>query len=78
MAAEGARRFLAMEAVSQKELTSLFEAVDWSQPGNFVQTLRNAARSSFRWLERVPGRRGYYTVTDKGRRGVLGSEPTTG
>ena len=72
VAAEGARRFLGMEAVSQEELTSLFDAVGWKQPGSPVQTLRNAARSSFRWLERVPGRRGYYTVTDKGRAEVLG------
>lgn len=71
VAAEGARRFLEMEAVSQQELTSLFDSAEWRQPGNLVQTLRNAARSSFRWLERVSGRRGYYTVTDKGRTDVL-------
>jgi len=72
VAAEGARRFLGMEAVSQEELTSLFDSARWKQPGNLVQTLRNAARSTFRWLERVPGRRGYYTVTGKGRTEVLG------
>jgi len=78
VAAEVARRFLDLKAVSPKELASLFEAAGWTQPTSFVQTLRNAARSIFRWMERVPGRRGYYTVTDKGRQAVLGKEAPIG
>ena len=72
VAAEGASRFLGMEGVSEKELGRLFELAKWRQPVNLLQTLRNAARSKFRWLERVPGTTGYYTVTDIGRDNVVG------
>jgi hypothetical protein len=71
-AAEGARRFLGMAEVSAKELPMLFEAAGWPKPRDFTQTLRNAGRSKFGWLERVPGRQGYYTVTEKGKQEVLG------
>jgi hypothetical protein len=74
VAAEGARIHLSMESVSTKELASLFETLGWTHPRNLVQTLRNSARSIFRWMERVPGRRGFYTVTDKGRQIVLGED----
>ena len=73
VAAEGARRFLQIEKVSIKELQDLFQYADWQYPTNFAQTLRNASRRSFGWLERVPGREGYYTVSDKGRSLVINS-----
>ena len=34
---------------------------------SFTQTLRNAARSKFRWIERMPGRNGRYWVTERGK-----------
>ena len=67
VAAEGAKRLLGMESVSERELRYLFDLAMWRQPGDFLQSLRNAARSKFRWLERVPGATGYYTVTETGR-----------
>ena len=72
VAAEGASRFLGMEGVSEQELGRLFELAKWRQPVNILQTLRNAARSKFRWLERVPGTTGYYIATDIGRDKVIG------
>ena len=72
VAAEGARRFLDAESVDVDGLANLFALAGWSRPHSFVQSLRNAARSKFRWLERVPGRGGYYTVTDVGRATALG------
>ena len=67
VAAEGARRFLSMDGVDAHELERLFDLAGWRSPHSFVQTLRNAARSKFRWLERLPGRSGRYTVTNLGR-----------
>ena len=72
VAAEGAGRFLGMEGVSEKELGRLFDLAGWRQPGDFLQTLRNSARSKFRWLERVPGTTGYYAVTKTGVAAVIG------
>ena len=71
VAAEGASQFLEMPSVSAEDLEDLFDRVGWLQPHNFTQTLRNAARSKFRWLERVPGRAGQYTVTSLGRETTL-------
>ncbi len=71
VAIEGADRFLQMTSVDEQELQTLFDRVGWRQPNSFPQTLRNAARSTFRWLERVPGRAGHYTVTDLGRTTIL-------
>ena len=71
VAAEGAAQFLEMPSVSAEDLEDLFDRVGWLQPHNFTQTLRNAARSKFRWLERVPGRAGQYTVTPLGRETTL-------
>ena len=71
VAAEGASQFLEMPSVSAEDLEDLFDRVGWLQPHNFTQTLRNAARSKFRWLERVPGRAGQYTVTPLGRETTL-------
>ena len=71
VAAEGAARHLGMMEVSQQELGPLFDLVEWRHPLNFLLTLRNAARNKFRWLERVPGKPGYYTVTALGRQSVV-------
>jgi hypothetical protein len=71
VAAEGASRFLGMESVDTDDLGRLFDLAGWRRPHSFVQTLRNSARSKFRWLERVPGRRGRYSVTDVGRAAAL-------
>ncbi|MCH7712823.1 MAG: hypothetical protein IIC99_04275 [Chloroflexi bacterium] len=70
-AAEGAARMFSMENVDAWELGHLFDMTGWPQPHSFTQALRNAARSKFRWLERVPGRSGRYSVTDAGRAVVL-------
>ena len=72
VAAEGASRYLAMDGVDAEGLGRLFDIAGWPRAHNFVQTLRNAARSKFGWLERIPGRAGYYTVTDLGRATALG------
>ena len=74
-AAEGARQFLGMDQVSTQELGALFDFVQWPKPRNFLQTLRNAGRSNFRWLQRVPGSSGYYSVTDQGRREIISEDP---
>ncbi len=71
VAAEGARRFLNMDRVSSQELGPLFDFVQWPRPRNFLQTLRNAGRSNFRWLQRAPGNSGYYSVTEQGRREIM-------
>ncbi len=71
VAAEGASRFLDTTTVDADELGRLFDLVAWSRPHSFIQTLRNAARSKFRWLERIPGRSGQYAVTDLGRTTAL-------
>ena len=70
-AAEGAARMCSMDNVDAWELGHLFDMTGWPQPHSFTQALRNAARSKFRWLERVPGRSGRYSVTDAGRAVVL-------
>ena len=71
-AAEGARRHLDMETVDAWELGQLFDLAGWTRAHNFTQTLRNAARHKFKWLERAPGRAGRYSATEKGREVVLG------
>ena len=71
VAAEGASRFLGMNGVDAVTLGRLFDLAGWPQAPNFVHTLRNSARSKFRWLERLPGRAGYYSVTDLGRATAL-------
>ncbi len=72
VAAEGASRYLNREGVDAESLGQLFDIVGWPRAHNFVQTLRNAARSKFGWLERIPGRAGHYAVTDLGRATALG------
>lgn len=71
VAAEGARQFLGLADVDAEALGQLFDLAGWRQPHSFTQTLRNAGRSTFRWMERVPGRAGRYTVTNAGRTAVL-------
>ena len=72
VAAEAAHRYLNISSVDPDELTRLFNLIGWPIPHSFVQTLRNSARTKFRWLERIPGRSGHYKVTTTGRSIVLG------
>jgi hypothetical protein len=72
VAAEGARRFLSLSVVNADGLGWLFDLAGWRRPHSFVQTLRNSARSKFRWLERIPGRSGNYSLTDLGQSIALG------
>ncbi len=71
LAAWAANHFLGASSISDRELAGLFEMVGWRKPESFTQALRNAARSKFRWLERIPGRSGYYCATDVGVRAVV-------
>ncbi len=66
VAAEGANRHFGVDGVNAEDLGWLFDAANWRRPGNFTQTLRNAARSKFGWLERIPGRSGRYAATPLG------------
>lgn len=72
VAAEAAHRHLGIRSVDPDELERLFTLAGWPIPHSFVQTLRNAARTKFRWLERISGKAGHYRVTDTGRSIVLG------
>ena len=72
VAAEAAARYLEVKSVDSDKLAELFTLADWPIPHSFVQTLRNAARTKFRWLERIPGIPGHYKVTNTGRSIVLG------
>lgn len=72
VAAEGAGRHLGMPSVDASELATLFGMAGWPVPHSFTQTLRNAARGKFQWMERVPGRAGRYLVTGVGRSVTLG------
>lgn len=72
VAAEGATRFFRADGVNAEELGELFDLAGWRRANSFTQTLRNAARSKFGWLERVPGRAGCYAPTDLGRSVTLG------
>ena len=72
VAAEAAHRYLNVVSVDPDELERLFTLIGWPIPHSFVQTLRNAARTKFRWLERIPGKSGHYKVTNTGRSIVLG------
>ena len=66
VAAEGASRHFGVDGVNADDLGWLFDLAGWRRPGNFTQTLRNAARSKFGWLERIPGRSGRYAPTPLG------------
>lgn len=76
VAAEAADRHLAVKSVDPDELSRLFTLAGWPIPHSFVQTLRNAARSKFRWMERIAGQLGHYRVTNAGRKIVLGENAT--
>ena len=65
--ADGAERFLNLKGIDSEELGLLFDLIGWPHPHDFGQTLRNAARSKFRWLEGMPGRTGRYGITQTGR-----------
>ena len=71
VAAEGASRHFGVEGITADDLAWLFDLAEWRRPGNFTQTLRNAARSKFGWLERIPGRSGRYATTALGRSKTL-------
>lgn len=71
VAAEAASRFFGLEGVSADDLGELFDLAGWRRANSFTQTLRNAARSKFGWLERIPGRSGRYAATDLGRSTTL-------
>ena len=71
VAAEGASRHFGVEGITADDLAWLFDLAEWRRPGNFTQTLRNAARSKFRWLERIPGHSGRYATTALGRSKTL-------
>lgn len=66
VATEGATRHFGVDGVNATDLGWLFDAAGWRKPGDLTQTLRNAARSKFGWLERIPGRSGRYTATPLG------------
>lgn len=72
VAAEAAHRYLNITSVDPDGLEHLFTLAGWPIPHSFVQTLRNAARTKFRWLERISGLSGHYKVTSTGRSIVLG------
>ena len=72
VAAEAGHRYLNVASVDPDSLAHLFTLAGWPIPHSFVQTLRNAARTKFRWLERIPGLSGHYKVTNTGRSIVLG------
>ena len=72
VAAEGASRFFRADGVNADELGELFDLAGWRRANSFTQTLRNAARSKFGWLERIPGRSGRYAATDLGRSVTIG------
>ena len=73
VATEGASRHFGVDGVNAEDLAWLFDAAGWRRPGNFTQTLRNAARSKFGWLERIPGRSGRYAATPLGLEKTLNS-----
>ena len=71
VAAEGASRFFGLEGVTADEVGDLFDLVGWRRANSFTQTIRNAARAKFGWLERIPGRSGRYAATEFGRNTTL-------
>ena len=71
VATEAADRFFGLEGVTADEAGELFDLIGWRRANNFTQTIRNAARSKFGWLERIPGRSGRYAATDVGRSTTL-------
>ena len=73
VAVEGASRHFGADGINADDLGWLFDMAGWRRPGDFTQTLRNAARSKFGWLERIPGRAGRYAATPLGLSKTLNS-----
>ncbi len=73
VATVGASRSLGLLSVDAADLGHLFDMVGWRHPHSFVQTMRNAARDKFRWLERIPGRTGKYAASELGMEVTLGN-----
>ena len=71
VAAVAANRFFELEGVTADEVGELFDLIGWRRANSFTQTIRNAARSKFGWLERIPGKAGRYAATDVGRSTTL-------
>ena len=71
VATDAADRFFGLEGVTADEAGELFDLIGWRRANNFTQTIRNAARSKFGWLERIPGRSGRYAATEVGRSTTL-------
>ena len=71
VATEAASRFFDMEGITADEAGDLFDLVGWLRAKNFTQTIRNAARQKFGWLERIPHSARRYAVTDLGRSTTL-------
>ncbi len=67
VAAEAANRFFGLDGINADEVGELFDLVGWRRANQFTQTIRNAARTKFGWMERIPGRSGRYAPTDFGR-----------
>ncbi len=71
VAAEAANRFFGLDGVHADEVGELFDLIGWRRANSFTQTIRNAARAKFGWLERIPGRSGRYAATEVGRSTTL-------
>ena len=67
VAAEAANRFFGLDGVHADEVGELFDLIGWRRANSFTQTIRNAARAKFGWMERIPGRSGRYAATNTGR-----------
>ena len=67
VAAEAANRFFGIDGINADEVGELFDLIGWRRANSFTQTIRNAARTKFGWMERIPGRSGRYAPTDFGR-----------
>ena len=71
VAADAANRFFGLDGVHADEVGELFDLIGWRRANSFTQTIRNAARAKFGWMERIPGRSGRYAATDVGRSTTL-------
>ena len=69
--AEAANRFFGLAGVTADEVGELFDLIGWRRANSFTQTIRNAARTKFGWMERIPGRAGRYAATQVGRSTTL-------
>ena len=60
-----AKEYRSIPEVSESELAPLFNEVGGQLPKDIMQTLRNAARKKYSYLEST-GRKGYYRITNIG------------